>query len=113
MSVSGGVCSVMHRCGLRTACRSLALNGGEESLDVRSVHGDLVISGGGGAGRVRDLHGSLTVFNEPLEPSKSIHGNVSIQSTITANPATHLEMANEPSPRRRLPCSPAGMWRAI
>lgn len=71
------------------ACQSVALGGG----DVRGVHGDLVLSGGGEGdpgqdvdNRVSDLYGSLTACNAPLELIESIHGNVNIQSTITAPP---------------------------
>jgi hypothetical protein len=51
----------------------------------------LVVSGAGDYGhendfRIRDLHGSLTVNNVPLELIEAIHGNVNIQSTITAGP---------------------------
>jgi hypothetical protein len=73
------------------ACRSVALQGCTENLDVRGVRGDLVVSGAGDYGhdndfRIRDLHGSLAVYNVPLELIETIHGNVSIQSTITAPP---------------------------
>jgi len=90
------------------AVRSVALGGGGENLDVRGVHGDLVVSGGGDPGhdnnfRVSDLHGSLTVYNAPLELIETIHGNVNIQSTITANPTTSLgngeRVVAAPAPR--------------
>jgi hypothetical protein len=72
------------------ACHSVALGGGAEDLDVRGLHGDLVLSGGGGSGRVSNLHGSLNVYNLRLELVETIHGNVNIQSTITAVPSTSL-----------------------
>jgi len=73
------------------ACRCVALQGCTENLDVRGMHGDLVVSGAGDHShdndfRVSDLHGSLTARNAPLELIEAIHGNVDIQSTITAAP---------------------------
>jgi hypothetical protein len=72
------------------ACRSVALGGCGEHLDVRGVHGDLVVCGGGGAGRIRDLYGSLAVYNVPLELIETIHGDVNLQSTITGGPTISL-----------------------
>jgi hypothetical protein len=85
------------------ACRSVALGGGGEHLDVRGVHGDLVVSGGGDPGHVSDLHGSLTAFDAPLELIETIRGNVNIQSTITGALTTGLgngeRVVAPPAPR--------------
>jgi hypothetical protein len=92
-------------------CKAVALRGCLAGLDVVDLHASLILSRAGSqnrdydaAFRIRSLDGDLTVDNAPLDLVDSVHGNVTIVSTMElANTGTHHEggrrTAYTPPPR--------------
>ena len=96
-------------------CEAVALRGCLVSLDVQGLQAALILTDEDSqdcdyAGRfqVRDLHGSLTVENAPLDLLETIHGDVSIRSTVElANSGTRHDGNGQTvymTPPRALTC---------